>query len=561
MVDMRVGVLVGMSLWIGCAGMLAQNSKPAPTATATAAQADPAAMLAEAKELYRKGSFDLAIARYNEVLKADPQSGEAYAGIVRCYLKQDKVREADDALQKGLQANPGHPDFKVAEGELLFRQGEIPEAGKLFDEVIATPPSPLEPDAKPNARAYFGSARVAEVNAMYAREHIFLNRAHALDPSDPDIRKMWMRTLSKGERIRSTEEYLAQPSNDDADTQRQLKDRLGVLKASQGAPEGLCRPVSDVKGTTTNLVVLQSRSGVIEGSGLDVEVNGKITRLLLDTGSSGILINSKLAAQAGVKTVSDVRMTGVGDKPDFPAHLGYAESIHIGEMEFRNCPVYVVDRLTAADDGLIGADVFSEFLIEIDFPAATLKLSPLPRRPGEGPPKPSLQTSEEESPEAGRSASEAGARTEGPKYFDRDIDPEMHSYMQAFRFGHMLLLPTKINDSTDKLFLLDTGAFDNTISPEVADKFTKVHRAPRLDIKGMSGDVKKVYVADEVRLQFGHLSQTVTNMVAIDMSRVSRQAGTEVSGTLGMVMLKLLKVKLDYRDGLVDLEYKPGKRR
>jgi hypothetical protein len=41
------------------------------------------------------------------------------------------------------------------------------------------------------------------------------------------------------------------------------------------------------------------------------------------------------------------------------------------------------------------------------------------------------------------------------------------------------------------------------------------------------------------------------------MSRVSRQAGTEVSGTLGMVMLRLLKVRLDYRDALADFQYAP----
>jgi hypothetical protein len=69
--------------------------------------------------------------------------------------------------------------------------------------------------------------------------------------------------------------------------------------------------------------------------------------------------------------------------------------------------------------------------------------------------------------------------------------------------------------------------------------------------------VKKVYVADRVMLDFGHLRQTVPDIVAIDMSRVSRQAGTEVSGTLGMVMLRLLKVRLDYRDALADFQYTP----
>jgi hypothetical protein len=133
----------------------------------------------------------------------------------------------------------------------------------------------------------------------------------------------------------------------------------------------------------------------------------------------------------------------------------------------------------------------------------------------------------------------------------------MHSYVQTFRIGHMLLVPTKINESSEKLFLLDSGSFDNTLALGTAQEITKVHRAPRIDVKGINGDVKKVYVADRVVLDFGHLRQTVPDIVAIDMSRVSRQAGTEVSGTLGMVMLRLLKVRLDYRDALADFQYAP----
>ena len=90
---MGLGLLI--SAWI--AGMLwaAQETKPAVDA-----KPDPAAILSEARGLYGKGSFDSAIARYNDLLKAEPASGDAYAGIIRCYLKQDKVQEAGEALRK-----------------------------------------------------------------------------------------------------------------------------------------------------------------------------------------------------------------------------------------------------------------------------------------------------------------------------------------------------------------------------------------------------------------------------------------------------------------------------
>ena len=522
---------------------------------------DSTAALSEPLSLYRKGSFDQSLAKYAEILKADPQSGEAYAGIIRCYLKQEKIREADDALQKGLHSNPASGALKVAEGELLFRQGEIPEAGKLFDEVIATPPDPLHPNTPPNARAYLGAARVAEANVMYAREHILITRAHALDNSDPDIRKLWIQTLSMEESIQSLDDYLAHPNNDDEPVRRYLRARLDFMKAARSEKPGRCRPVSDVTATKTNMISITLGGGSWQGSGLNVDVNGKPSRMLLDTGASGILLSSQLAAAAGLKPGAAVAMGGIGDKPDTTAHIAYADSVKIGEMEFSNCPLYIVERFPPAVDGIIGTDVFANFLIELDFPTSTLQLRQLPLRPGETPSKAALSSAgsaggESEGKSSEGKSSEGAAQTRpGSQYHDRDIAPEMHSYVQAFRLGHYLLIPTTIDEHVQKLFVLDTGSFDNTISTAAAQEVTKIHRAPRIEVKGMNRSVKKVYVADRVTLDFGHLRQTVPNMVAIDMTGTSRAAGTEVSGTLGMVMLRLLKVRLDYRDALADFQY------
>jgi len=549
---MRLGVLL-LALLSIAAPLFLQQPKPAP---------DPAPTLSEAQALYRKGSFDQALARYNDILKADPSSGDAYAGIIRCYLKQDKVQEADDTLQKALHTVPAHPEVRVAEGEILFRQGEIPEAGKLFDEVIASPPDPAQPNARPNARAYLGAARVADANAMYAREHILISRAHALDGDDPEIRRLWIEMLSPAARIQSLGDYLAQATAADEETRGRLRARLDFLKASQQLEHQPCRSASEVKATKVPLRSILLGNGGASGNGLNVLVNGKTLKLLLDTGATGILIGAKPAMDAGLKGTSEIHMSGIGDKPDVPAHLAYADSFQIGEMQFLNCPVVLIERVPRDSDGIIGADVFSHFLIEMDFPNSLLTLSPLPPRPGEQPAKPTLRTVDDESAGSSEEKSAAGARPVSdspvaPRFEDRYLAPEMHSYVQIFRIGHMLLVPTTIDEKSSRLFLLDTGAFDNTITPEAAREVTKVHRAPRVDVRGLNGEVKKVYVADQVTLDFGHLRQTVPNIVSIDMSRTSRQAGTEISGTLGMAMLGLLKVRLDYRDALADFHYTP----
>jgi hypothetical protein len=53
------------------------------------------------------------------------------------------------------------------------------------------------------------------------------------------------------------------------------------------------------------------------------------------------------------------------------------------------------------------------------------------------------------------------------------------------------------------------------------------------------------------------LRQENQDLVAFDMTRISDDVGTEISGTLGFTTLGFLDMKIDYRDGLVDFSYDP----
>jgi hypothetical protein len=131
----------------------------------------------------------------------------------------------------------------------------------------------------------------------------------------------------------------------------------------------------------------------------------------------------------------------------------------------------------------------------------------------------------------------------------------MKSYSRVLRFGHDLLIPTRIGDASPKLFLIDTGALTNMMDPAAAREVTKVHGDPNMKVKGVSGSVNKVYSADKAVLTFGHLKQENQDIISFDMTPISDSAGTEISGTLGFTTLNLLDIKIDYRDGLVDLSF------
>jgi predicted aspartyl protease len=107
------------------------------------------------------------------------------------------------------------------------------------------------------------------------------------------------------------------------------------------------------------------------------------------------------------------------------------------------------------------------------------------------------------------------------------------------------------------LFMIDTGSFTNILSTRAAREVTKVRADSRTHVKGLGGTVANVYRADKATLQFGHYSQENQDTVTLDLSAISKSTGTEISGILGFEMLRILEVKIDYRDGLVDFHYDP----
>jgi tetratricopeptide (TPR) repeat protein len=509
--------------------------------------------LGEALLLYRKGKFEDAIAKYQEILKDHPNSPDAFAGQVRVYLKQKNVDQASQVVEQGL-AQSNSPRMKVAQAEVWFRQGKISEAERQWIDVINS--------GYPEARAYLGLARVRDAIAMYKSAKKMVDKAHELDPRDPDIQEEWIGTLSRSERIKYLETSLAGDNNWDGDQRSAVASYLEYLRERAKRKSGSCRLATNVTRTETRLVPLMIDPEHVRGYAISVVLNGRKNKLMLDTGASGILVKRSIAEHAGISKISETKVLGIGDKGRRNAYLGVAHSIKVGELEFQNCTIEVMEgRSVAEEDGLIGADVFEDFLVDIDFPNEKLKLSELPKRPGEPEPKLALKSEDDDSDDATGDSTKSGdtksasapVPIKGPQ--DRYIAPEMQSYTRVYRFGHDLLIPTSIGKVPPKLFLMDTGAMFNFISPAAAREVTKVHGDSDTIVKGISGRVDKVYSANKAILQFGNLRQENQDMTAFDTKPVSDGVGTEVSGFLGFVLLHFLDIKIDYRDALVDFQY------
>ena len=191
--------------------------------------------------------------------------------------------------------------------------------------------------------------------------------------------------------------------------------------------------------------------------------------------------------------------------------------------------VHVSDKSFSSDsNGLIGPDLFQRFLITLDFRKREVRLDPLP-----------------------------GPQWDGQERIDRYSGRELKGFSQVYRFGHDLLIKTAYGQSQTGFFLLDTGSGENLISGAAARGVAKVRGEDRFEMSGISGKVHKLESANEVILGFAGYRQRVRDFIALDLSNISRGAGTEVAGILGLPTLILFDLTIDYRDGMVKFIFDP----
>jgi tetratricopeptide (TPR) repeat protein len=481
-------------------------------------------LLVSAGQLLHSGKYEDAAKSYRTILITQPASADAHAGLALALLKQDKVAEALASAKAAMAQFPDAAVLHAMLGEIYFRKGWISDAEQEFRKA-------LKLDHK-QARAWLGLARVADIVCKRKTAKKYYDQAHALDAQDPDVLRGWAGTLkSSRDEVAALEQYLNIVPFEDPDRLDYVRGHMEVHK--QLGDRKLFQLASDYVKAEIPLESLMYGPTSFRGLGLQVSINGgKPLKLLLDTGATGLVLNRKAAEKYGVKRLTDHKFEGIGDKGPMTGYAGLAERVRVGNVEFRDCLVYVSDQASVVDEpGLIGTDVFSKFLVTLDFRKRLLRLDPLPKR-------------------------QDGGGDDDP--YDRVISPEMKDFTPVFLYGHGLLITTTVGDAPPALFLIDTGSGRNIVSSDLAKSVTKIDSNDRMRVRGISGDVKKVYNADRIIWQFGRFRQEGRDITALDFSKMNKRSGLEISGIMGLALLGFFEAMvIDYRDGLVDFRYKP----
>jgi len=498
-----------------------------------------------AETALNKGDFAPAEVLFRALLAKSADNEAAHEGLVRALLAQNKVDDAARDAETWAAAEPASSMALIALGDVRLRQG-VPRVAFLQFQKAAVADLC-------NARAYYGIAEVDGLAGLHASSKRMIEQAYKLHPTDDDINSAWIDTLPRKERLAKWADYAEHSDQISEENRTKLKTNL-EKESLYHASDCRMAPTSPREATVPMTAVMDGPNHFV-GWGLDVKFNGKGRRLQIDTGASGITISRAAAMFLGIQRQDATQTGGIGDKAKVKTSITHVASVKIGGIEFTNCPVEILEKWSVLDsDGLIGGDVFDASLLTLDFPKHELRIAPLPERPGEK--------------KAAVATPDPADDDEIVEAHDPYIAPGMEKWQRVYRYRHDLIMPTGLVDTKrikddsawkDKLFILDTGADSNLISPAAAREVTKVSRDDSMEIRGIQGEVDKVYEAGKFTLAFAGLRLDSPSMTSIDTTKISHDDGVDISGFIGAPALTQLVLHIDYRDNLVWCEYTPKK--
>jgi predicted aspartyl protease len=528
--------LVGTCVFLLAISLRAQQS-PASTTHSKACSIDNSPP-SEADRALFLDDFKKTEVLSRAALKKDSADRLAHLSLVRALIGTDKVDEAQKEVDAWTSSAAQEPYAIVAAGELRHAEGYWLESYALMLKALKLDP------CLPTAYAGLAAYESASGYRLTARKHLTL--AHQLDPANREYELDWIFTLPLSEQILNLQSFLDR-QNDLTDKQsRALHLKLGSLKAESGHA---CELAASDGPAHIPMVPMYAPYRVgVAAYGIEIAFNGKKRVLQIDTGASGFVLTRTGATALGLSPIEKSLVDGFGSGGGTSTLLQQANSVHIGGLEFKDCVVQslavngvlgggnqIGERLDDTD-GIVGSDIFSRYLVTLDYIRHEIRLDPLPQ-----------QAASSSGP-----IDALGGRTD-PDWMqiDRVVPPSMDSWTKVYRNGHELIMPARLSRAgeggSQQLFIIDTGAESNLIDTAVAKQITHANESDN-GLMGLGGGIVRLSETGKFVLDFAGLRLPVSSMDAINLPP---HGG--ISGFLGYPTLSQLVMQIDYRDDLVHL--------
>ena len=228
----------------------------------------------------------------------------------------------------------------------------------------------------------------------------------------------------------------------------------------------------------------------------------------LDTGASTTTLSKKLAEQLEIQIRDSNRPEARGIGGGIPTK--YADvSVSIGSLEFENDEVYVLDldavlQSACNRNGVLGFTTLKHCTMSLSYNKKRFKL------------------------------------TKGNSSLDLNWSPYVY-----IKDSHLVGVPVHINGKGPYDFVLDTGAGNTVVTPELATTLGLDVKPVHGIARGVGGDVQ-LELAGVDALSVGAATISNSQVVVLDLSKVSPKGKLIEHGIIGYDFLRNFETVIDY---------------
>ena len=435
------------------------------------------------------------------------------AAILLIFLFAAWRAPAGAADLPGLALAPSPPRSEAARmtvlADQLFWNGRFIDARAVYERVLA-----LDAQSVP---ARLGLGRIADLLSQTEQARAQYSSAFQADPQHPDAVLAFASVVTGAARQTLLGNFLAlhRASNHDGSNRAssiqedpRTSDavaRLAIERKLAGRALGVVvNPHKSYRLSLTELWTNYAPSGIV----LKARINGgPQLRLQLDSGAKGLVLNPAAGRAARLEILADSAMYGFGSEEPALGHVALAASLEVGALKINNVLAEVSDTaLMAQADGLIGLDVFKDFIIHLNSRSRQLDLAPW------------------------------------------DSAQACVDCNQVYRLDYLLLLHAIINGQAEGNFILDTGSPISLISHRMVAASGRTTR-----LNGAQGQQEVDLQSVPASFRIGPQRFLTLDYATFDTRPISARYGTSIAGAIGYSMLRELKVTVDFHRGLVKL--------
>ncbi|HWO01180.1 MAG TPA: aspartyl protease family protein [Blastocatellia bacterium] len=469
-------------------------------------------LLRECRKQIRKGNYESALKLYRELIDKNAADVQARLGASLVYLKMADYLHCLEEAAEVLKLNKANARAHALAGTSLLRSGFVNAASFQLQQAMDLDPK--------DALGFGGAAEVDYYEGRLKESRAKSLYAHNLDPDEPDFILTYARSSSRVEDFKEAADAYELFLSVAPVTDTERRDRIRGLITFYRQLAGL--HVHQITGANT--AELPFQLGSDRRPYINLKVNGRDAKFVIDTGSGFTVLSRDAAKRLGVSELArGGNSQGLGGDGKFQIVYGLVKQLQLGEMKIRMVPCFVRAFHGASDrpideraDGFIGLSILSHFLTQLDYKEHTMRLE---------------------------------RNDDKPALAQAELLPGATVVPFRTTQNGLISIETQFDENTTINAILDSGASSSVISAAAVERL-KMHdriiKGQTASVVGAGGITENVQMLFIRNCKVADLQQGNLRALVMDFNAINETSGFEQSGILGGDFLRHFRVTIDF---------------